>query len=305
MTGRIGIAAVPAVLAVLLGLPLLLGGGYVLHVFSVTYIFVVLAVGLDLVMGFAGQFSFAQGAFYGIGAYTAAILHRDFGTGFWLHLPAGMLVAGGFGLLLALPALRLSGHFLAIVTIAFQTIVYLILLQWTSFTGGPYGIMVPPASGFASTESFYYLALGVAAATLLLAWALAGSRLGREWQSLRDDELLARAIGLNTTRAKLAAFVAAAALAGAAGVLIAHDVQGVSPDDFSIATSAAVIAMVLVGGRGTLVGPVLGAAFFTAMPEALRFTADYRLIIYGSLMIVMIVAMPEGVVGTMLRRWRA
>lgn len=301
---------------ILLGIvPALITGSYVLHVLVVIFLFVILAVGLDLVMGYCGQPSFAQGAFYGIGAYTTAILHRDLGLGFWATLPAGIGIAGLFGLLLGVPALRLSGHFLAITTIAFQTIVYLLLTQWTSFTGGQYGLPVPKVGAVVlfgdelfrieDVRSFYYLALACMAMALLVAWRLAASRVGREWQAIRDDELLARAIGLDVTRDKLIAFVASAALAGAAGVLVAHYLQGVSPDDFAIWTSATVVAMVIVGGRATILGPALGAVVFTAMPELLRATASYKLIIYGVLMIVMVIFMPAGVVGALRRNARA
>lgn len=291
--------------------PLMLGG-YGLQVLVMILLFAILAAGLDLVTGYCGQFSFAQGAFWGIGAYTAAILHRDFDTGFWLNLPAGALVAGFAGLLLGIPSLRLRSHFLAITTIAFQTLVFLGLSQWTSFTGGQYGLSVPVVGsvsvlGYEVAEisdirSFYWLALAVTLLCLFIAWRLTQSRLGREWIAIRDDETLARALGLDATRGKLIAFVVSAALAGVAGVLVAHHIRGVSPDDFTIATSAAVVAMVIVGGRGTLVGPILGAAVLTALPELLRGAADFKLIIYGVLMIVMVTLMPEGVVGRLARR---
>jgi branched-chain amino acid transport system permease protein len=283
-------------------LPALGLGGYVLNVMVMIFIFTMLAVSLDLVMGWAGQFSFAHAAFFGIGAYTAAIAQRDFGTGFWLNLPAGIVVAGLCGLLLGLPALRLRGHFLAIVTIAFQTIVYLALTQWKSLTGGQFGIEVKAVEGLATIDRFYYLALGLSVVTVAIGWALTHSRLGQAWQAVRDDEVLARAIGLNTTASKLAAFVLAAGFAGAAGVLVAHHVRGVTPDDFTVLTSATIVAMVVVGGRGTIWGPLLGAVVFTALPEVLGFAASYRLVIYGFLMILMIILMPEGVFGAWLRR---
>ncbi len=300
-------------LAALVLVPFGVQSGYVLHVLIVVFLYVILAAGLDLVMGYCGQYSFAQGAFYGIGAYAAAILHRDLGLGFWYALPLGVLSSGAFGLLLGIPSLRLSGHFLSITTIAFQTIIYIVLTQWTSFTGGQYGVPLPkvgPLSLFGhalfrveNVREFYLLALAVMAAALLAAWRLAASRIGREWRAIQDDELVARAIGINVTRDKLVAFVASAALAGAAGVLVAYHLEGVSPSDFSIWTSATVVAMVIAGGRGTLLGPAAGAAVFTLMPEVLRATADYKLIIFGVLMIVMVTAMPKGVAG-LLRRER-
>lgn len=296
--------ALLAAIIVLAFLPAMGLGGYVLNIFVMIFIFVILAVSLDLVMGWAGQFSFAHAAFFGIGAYTTAILQRDFGTGFWVNLPAGIVVAGLCGLLLGLPALRLRGHFLGIVTIAFQTIVYLALTQWKSLTGGQMGIEVKPIDGFAAIDRFYELALGLAVVTVAISWYLTHSRLGRAWEAVRDDEVLARAIGLNTTASKLAAFVIAAAFAGAAGVLVAHHVRGVTPDDFTVLTSATIVAMVVVGGRGTVWGPLLGAAVFTALPEVLAFAKDYRLIIYGFLMIAMVIVMPEGVFGAWAARSR-
>ncbi|HEY4934374.1 MAG TPA: branched-chain amino acid ABC transporter permease [Terriglobales bacterium] len=283
-------------------LPFLGLGGYLLNIMVMIFIYVVLAVSLDLVMGWAGQVSFAHAAFFGIGAYTTAIMQRDFGTGFWLNLPAAMVMAGLCGFLLGLPALRLRGHFLAIVTIAFQTIVYLALSQWTSFTGGQYGIEVSSVSGFASIERFYYLAFGLSLATVVVSWLVTHSRLGMAWQAVRDDEVLAQAIGLNTTASKLAAFVLAAAFAGAAGVLVAHHIRGVTPDDFTILTSATIVAMVVIGGRGTVWGPLLGAVVFMALPELLGAAARYKLIIYGLLMIVMVTMMPQGVFGVWARR---
>jgi branched-chain amino acid transport system permease protein len=286
----------------LLLVPAMGPGGYVLNILVMIFIFVMLAVSLDLVMGWAGQFSFAHAAFFGIGAYTTAILARDYGTGIWLNLPAGMLVAGLCGLLLGLPALRLRGHFLAIVTIAFQTIVYLALTQWKGLTGGQFGIEVKPVAGFESIDRFYYLALGLSVASVAIGWCLAHSRLGMAWKAVRDDEVLARAIGLNTTASKLTAFVIASALAGAAGVLVAHHIRGVTPDDFTVLTSSTIVAMVVVGGRGTIWGPLLGAVVFTALPEVLGFAANYKLIIYGLLMIVMVIVMPQGVFGAWVGR---
>lgn len=287
-------------------------GGYETNVLMMVLFFVILAVGLDLVTGYCGQFSFATGAFYGIGAYTAAIMTRDFNTTIWVHLPAGAIVAGLFGLLLGIPALRLKGHFLAIVTIAFQTIVYLVISQWTSFTGGQVGLPMPNAGPvtifgvtlfeFGSLRSYYWLTLAMTALTLLVSWRLVNSRLGREWVAIRDDETLASAVGLDTTRGKLTAFVAYAALAGVAGVLTAHSLRGVTPDDYTIWISATVVAMMVVGGRGTFIGPILGAVFLAILPELLGKFAEYKMLIYGVLLVLVVTLMPEGVVGRLRAR---
>ena len=296
---------------VLLALAPLGLGGYEVNVLMIILFYVILAVGLDLVSGYCGQFSFAQGAFYGIGAYTTAIMSRDLGTSFWVNLPAGIAVAGLFGLILGVPALRLKGHFLAIVTIAFQTIVYLTISQWTSFTGGQTGLAVPPVGPVSlfgvtlfeigSLRSYYWLTLGVAVVALAVAWRFLKSRLGREWIAIRDDETLAAAVGLDTTRGKLTAFVASAALAGAAGVVTAHALRGVTPDDFTIWISATVVAMMVVGGKGTFIGPILGAVLLTAMPEFLGRFAEYKMFIFGVLLVVTVTLLPEGIVGRFRR----
>jgi branched-chain amino acid transport system permease protein len=287
-------------------------GGYEVNVAMVILFYVILAVGLDLVAGYCGQFSFATGAFYGLGAYTAAIMSRDLGTSIFVNLPAGAVVAGLFGLLLGIPALRLKGHFLAIVTIAFQTIVYLVISQWTSFTGGQVGLSmanVGPVTIFgvtlfeiASLRAYYWLTLVMTVICVFAAWRLASSRLGREWIAIRDDETLAAAVGIDTTRGKLTAFVASAALAGIAGVLTAHALRGVTPDDFTIWISATVVAMMVIGGRGTFIGPIIGAIFLVLMPEFLGRFAEYKMLIYGILLVVAITIMPEGVVGRLRQR---
>ena len=303
-----GAMAVVALLAVApLGL-----GGYEISVLMMVLFYVILAVGLNLVTGYCGQFSFATGAFYGIGAYTAAIMSRDFGTSIWMHLPAGAIVAGLFGLLLGVPALRVTGHFLAIVTIAFQTITYLAISQWTSFTGGQVGLPLQGANSavifgttifeLGSLRSYYWVTLTVTAVCIIAAWRLANSRLGREWIAIRDDEKLAQAIGLDTTRGKLTAFVAYAAFAGVAGVLTAHALRGVTPDDFTIWISATVVAMMVLGGRGTFVGPIIGAVLLGLLPEFLGKYAEYKMLIYGVILVLGMTMMPEGLVGWLRRR---
>ena len=296
-----------AILAVgFVAAPFLLGG-YELNVLMVALLYVILAVGLNLATGYCGQFSFAQGAFYGIGGYTAGILSRDVGTGFWMNLPAGIVVTGLFGLALGLPALRLKGHFLAIVTIAVQTLVYLGLVQWNSLTGGQNGLAVPPIGEttlfgvrlfeVSSLRDLYWVALVMAAVFVFVAWRPVHSRLGREWVAVREDETLAGAVGLNTTFAKLTAFVASAAFAGGAGVLNAHAMQGVTPDDFQIWISCMVVAMMVVGGRGTFMGPILGAIALTILPELTGELARYKMLIFGVLLVVCVTVAPEGALG--------
>lgn len=291
------------VLAILMALvPSVLQGGYFVNVAIVVCIYVVLAASLDLVMGWTGMYSFAHAAFLGVGAYTAAILGRDLGTSFWINLPAGTIVAGLFGLLLGLPSLRAQGHFLAIMTIAFQTVVYLILAQWTDFTGGQYGISITPIEGFGSLSAYFYLVLAVAVLALIVIRLLTSSRFGDALRAVRDDETLARTIGMNTNAIKLIAFAISSSLAGAAGVLSAYHIRGVTPDDYTVMTSASIVTMVVLGGRGRFWGPILGAALLVLLPEFLSGLADYKHIFFGALLIAVIIVAPQGLAGTLAQR---
>ena len=283
-------------------LPTVLSNGYLVNVAIIALIYVVLASSLDIMMGWTGKFSFAHAAFFGIGAYTAAIMQRSLGTDLWVHLPAGMAAAAAFGVLLGLPSLRLQGHFLAIMSIAFQTIVYLTLAQWTEFTGGHYGLSVAVTPGLSSLSAFYYVTLGCTLVALLFIWFLTHSRFGDALTAIRDDETLARTIGMNSNAIKIVAFAISSALAGGAGVLMAHHIRGVTPNDFTVMTSATIVAMVVLGGRGRFWGPVVGALTLIILPEVLSGVAEYKHILYGALLIFMIIVMPEGVVGALARR---
>lgn len=296
-----------ALAAALVVAPYLAPGSYFIHVMIVALIFAILASGLDLVMGYCGQFSFGQAAFYGIGAYASALLALRLGWSFWAAFPAAILVTAAFGAVLGIPSLRLAGHFLAITTIAFQVIVNLILTQWHGFTGGTAGLTGIPVPtpvelggvrvSFDSPTAYYYLCVGVAALALVVALRVTGTRLGREWLAVREDEVLARTMGINTTWIKVLAFTLSAALAGAAGSLIAHYLRNIHPSEFTIWTSAEIVAMVILGGRGTLAGPILGAFALTILPEYLRVAQDYKLILYGVALIVMITFLPDGLLG--------
>jgi len=282
--------------------PNAVGGGYFINIAIVVCVYVVLASSLDIVMGWTGLYSFAHAALMGIGAYTAAIMERDLGTGFWINLPLGMVVAGVFGFLLGLPLLRTQGHFLAIMTIAFQTIVYLVMSQWTGFTGGQYGIEVQPVAGFTSLSSYFYLVLAVSTVLLVAIALLTRSRFGDTLQAIRDDETLARTIGINSKVMKLVAFAISSAFAGAAGVLLAYHIRGVTPDDYTVMASATIVAMVVLGGRGRFWGPVLGAVLLIALPELLSSLADYKHIFYGAVLILVTMFAPKGLVGSFQRR---
>jgi len=307
------VALAYAAAAFMLLLPMGVTGTYVVHVAIMTMIFAILAMGLDLVLGYCGQYSFAQGAFFGLGAYASALLALHFGLPFVVTLPLAVVIAAAAGVLLGIPALRLSGHFLAITTIAFQIVVYLIMAQWYGLTHGMEGLSGIPAVGsvqilgttlarFDTPNGMYYLTLALFGLSVLIAVRLARSRIGLEWLAIHDDELLARALGVDSMRRKVLAFAVSAAMAGAAGAILAHYLHSIHPAEFSVWTSATILAMTVIGGRGTVLGPILGAVLLTLLPEVLRSADEFRLIIYGALMIIFVTFFPVGLVGLLRKR---
>ena len=298
--------------------PPLTGNPYVVHLMILGSLAAILAVGLNVALGLAGLFSFAQGAFYGIGAYVSALLVLGGAVGFWPAFLAAGAAAGLAGFALGLFTIRLGGHYLAIATFAFQEIVALVIRNWDSVTRGTAGITGvpgPPALSipglprvtFTTELEYYYLVLAVLVAVVAVTWRIERSRLGLELLAIREDETAARAVGVRTLRLKIFAFSVSAVCAGLAGSLFAHYVKNVSPESFMVATSFSVLVSVLVGGIGTTLGPVLGGIALTFLPEYLRAFQAYRFTIYGALLIVVIIAMPTGVAGAVRAlhaRWR-
>lgn len=290
------------VLAAVAAVPLVVRNEYVLNTAVLAGIYIVLTSSLNITNGYTGLFSFGHAAFYGIGAYTAAILATRFGWSFWLTLPAGGAVAAAFGVLLALPTLRLGGIFLALVTIGFQEITYLVTLNWIALTRGPMGIPgVPPPAllGFEVTNNrgFYYIVLALDVLTLFVISRLVTSRVGRTFVAIREDELAAQASGIAVFAAKVKAFVIATFFAGLAGAVFAHHARFVSADSFRLDETFAILTMLIVGGLGSLLGPVVGAVVLVILPEASRFLAEYRGVVYGLILIGVILFRPEGIAG--------
>lgn len=304
---KIGVAAL---LVVAVAGPALSRDPYVVHLMILGSLAAMLAVGLNVALGFAGLFSFAQGAFYGIGAYVSALLVLGGTVGFWGGFVLAGLAAGFAGFVLGLFTIRLGGHYLAIATFAFQEIVVLVMRNWDSVTKGTAGITgVPgpsplslpgvPTITFVSELSYYYLVLVVLVLVVAVTWRMQSSQLGLELLAIREDETAARAVGVRALRLKIFAFTVSAAFAGLAGSLFAHYVKNVSPESFMVATSFSVLVSVLVGGIGTTLGPVLGGIALTFLPEYLRAFHAYRFTIYGALIIVVIIAMPTGAAGAL------
>lgn len=275
---------------------------YLLQVACVGGVYAILILGYDFVLGRAGQLSLGHAAFYGIGAYTSALLSVNWSVPFWLALPAAAVAAGCAGLLVGIPTLRLRGHYLAMGTLAFGEIAALILLRWREGTRGVDGIpgIAPPALGplvFDSTISYYFLLVFFVA---LMAWGaerIHHSRYGRALVAIRTGEVAAEVAGIDASRVKVLAFVLSAVYAGVAGSLYAHLFSYISPETFGVEQSIVILTMLLVGGAGSTAGAILGALLLTFLPEWLRFLKEYYVLLYGVGIVLLMAFMPFGIAG--------
>jgi len=279
-------------LAVLLVFPLMGFSQYVYRIAVVSVLYAILAMSLNLIAGVAGQISLGHIAFYGIGAYTSALLCVNFGISVWVGILAAFVVSMLFGLLIAIPTLKLSGGYLAILTMSFAEIIRLILLNWTSVTRGPMGILnIPKPSLFGytikSSGAFLYLVLAVAIIVYIGLHNLIHSRFGRNLQALRDDEISSESMGINVYRYKVIAFVISTGIAGVAGALFASYMEFIDPSSFISDESTVILSMVVLGGMGNMNGSIIAAALLTILPEALRSFSDYRMLVYGVVLVAM------------------
>ena len=315
-----GGAAVPtdkrwflACAAVALLAPLLAPNDYVVGVLARIALYATLALGLNIVVGFAGLLDIGYVAFFGIGSYFYAFLASPH---FGLHLPfllAVLLVVPATalcGILIGAPTLRLKGDYLAIVTLGFGEITYLLLLNLdrpVNITNGPSGIIgidPPHFAGYTLQDNveYYYLFLLVLGLVLLASLRLQHSRIGWAWQAIREDELAARAMGINTTVAKLQAFAIGAAFAGFGGALLASWQKSVFPENFLFTESINVLAMVIIGGMGSIAGAILGAVVIVALPELFRDFQQYRLLVFGLMLMLLMIFRPQGLLVRQERR---
>jgi branched-chain amino acid transport system permease protein len=282
-------------------LPLVFTGSYWRTNLIVCALNVMLAIGLDFVLGYAGQLNLGQSAFYGIGAYASTLLVTRLGLPFWLAFAAAVALAGIAGAVLSLFATRLRGHYLAIASLGFAVITYQILLNWISLTQGPLGIYAvprPPAFGpidFHDQRNLFWLVAGIALIGYFLLDQLIRSPIGETLTAIREDELSAAALGIDCAAWKVFAFGVGASIAGAAGCFYAGFVGTLVPDAFFITESFTILAMVVVGGMGTLIGPVAGAILLTVLPELLRDIGDLRLVVYGLALTLVVLFMPGGI----------
>lgn len=275
---------------------------YMLDVLILAGIYAILALGLNVVIGFTGLLNLGYAAFYAIGAYSYALLSVRLGLGFWQALPISMVAAALAGYALSVPSLRLKGDYLAIVTLGFGEIVRLVLNNWDSLTGGPNGIsgIAPPyllGLSLGGLDKYYYLTFVALIVSYAVIKRIRISKIGRAWIAIREDETGASAMGINTTLYKRYAFTFGSLWAGLAGALFAAKMQFVSPESFSFTESVLIASMVILGGLGSLPGVVLGAVVLVILPELLRDAQSYRMIVLGVGLIVMMIFRPQGLFG--------
>jgi ABC-type branched-subunit amino acid transport system ATPase component/ABC-type branched-subunit amino acid transport system permease subunit len=274
---------------------------YYVFIMATLALTAVVGIGLNVLLGLTGQVSFGHVGFYALGAYAAAILTTGINWSFAAALPAAALVCGVVGALLALPALRVRGPYLAMVTIAFGFIVEHLAVEWRDVTGGQNGIMGIPQPGAIGERGVALASIALAALATWAFWLLARSRWGAAMRAVRDSEVAAESIGVNPVAVKTTAFVVSAVFAGVAGAFFAPLSGFVTPSTFSFAQSILFVLVVMIGGSGTLAGPLVGAAIVVLLPEALAGLAEYRLLVFGALLLVVLWVAPEGVVGTVQR----
>lgn len=293
-------------LAILVAIPQF-ASSYIVYVVVLAMLFSMLTASFDLLPGYTGPLSFAHAAFYGLGAYTSALLTIKTGMSFWLAMPISAISVFVFAAVIGYPALKLRGHYFAVTTFFFGHFIYLVLLNAKDLTKGPLGLggIKPPDSvfgiDFAEMTNIYYLILFFGILTVAFLYLLVKSNFGRLLVSIRENEDLAQAVGVNTARYKVLAFSISAGLAGMTGSLFAHFFKLLHPSTFAWMTSEMIVIMFLVGGAGTLVGPIIGAGVVTFVLEIMRFAPELRFIIWSILLIAILIYEPKGLAGIYAR----
>lgn len=300
------------VLAVLLlALPAAVTVPYFLHLVILALIWVIVSQGQNLIQGYTGYVSIAAGGFMGIGAYSMALLSVNLGWSPWLSLLLAPLITAVLAVVVGYPSLRVKGHYFAIITLAYNMVIFIVLLNFTSLTNGEAGIPKIPRPpnietpwgmiNMASRSGYYYVVLLLAFATTLVAALVVDSRVGRAMLAIRQNETLADAVGIATSRYKLFSFVISASFAGLGGALYASYMAFINPAPFSVDNSLNAVLAVIIGGSGTLAGPVVGAFAVVFLPEYLRVAESYRLIAYGLVLVLATIFMPRGIVPLVAR----
>lgn len=290
-------------------LPLAVPSNYAMRVIIYIALYVVLALGLNVVMGFTGLLNIGHAAFYATGAYTTAILMTAWGLSFWLTLPVGLAAGVALGLAVGFPTLRLRDDYLAMVTLGFGQIVYIVANNWMGLTRGPRGIpgIPAPVLGFGparviidSYTGYYYLALAFVLLALFACIRIRDSRVGLAWMAIREDEDVAAVMGVNIGLYKTLAFAFSAALGALGGSFFAVFQSFVSPNSFTILESVIIITIPILGGLGSIPGTIVGAAIMIGVPEVFRSASEYRMVAVGAFMVLMMIFRPEGLFGKKL-----
>jgi branched-chain amino acid transport system permease protein len=284
---------------------------YHVNVMVSALIFVVLGLGLNITVGLAGLLDLGYIAFFAVGAYTYALLSKNFDLGFWTCLPLGGLMGMLFGVVLGFPILRLRGDYLAIVTLGFASITKIVLENWDTLFGGAAGIANIPRPDFfglvldgrQKSIYTYYIVLGLVGLTIVVTNRLKNSRIGRAWMALREDEIASVAMGVDMARTKLSAYALGAFWAGLVGVVFAAHNSFINPDSFTFMDSAMILAMVVLGGMGSILGVIIAALALKLLPEYLRAFAEYRMVVFGAVMVLMMIFRPQGLINNMRRKY--
>ena len=281
---------------------------YGIHLFTTWLVFIIATMGLNLTVGYAGQKSLGHAAFFGIGAYTVAIFLKA-GLSFWLGLPAAALLCFAVGLILGFPALRVQTIYLAFATLGFNTALWLVMRNEEWLTGGTFGInnIARPTLGSLSLDRnlpYYYLVLAFTLVLAAVLWGLLRSPWGKAFTALRDNPIRAESLGIDTRGYTLLSFALGAVYAGIAGGLYASQVQFIDPALFTVGSSIMMYLMVVVGGPGYFLGPLLGSAVGVLLPEWLRFAQAWYLLIFGTAVVLLMIWLPDGLL-SLPERWRA
>jgi len=277
---------------------------YQTNIMITALLYVILGLGLNIVVGLGGILNLGYAAFYMVGSYSYALLNQHYGLNFWVALPLGAALSTVFGVLLALPLLRLRGDYLAIVTLAFAEIARIVMQNWGEFSSGPVGISGIPRPGFfglkftlqQATDYIYFLTIIVTVLTIFIVNRLQNSRLGRAWVAMREDEVACEAMGIDVRKAKLTSFALGATWAGLAGVLFAAKTTYINPASFTVWESIIILCIVVLGGMGSILGVIFAALVLILLPEYLRAFSEYRMIIFGIALVLMMLFRPGGII---------
>ena len=302
VTKKHKLACLLVLLVLLLFVPVFFPKSYVMGILCRILMYATLAGSLNAINGYSGQTCIGHAGFFCIGTYCEAILATRLGLDFWILLPVAGLVTAVIGLLIALPTLKMKGMYLSIVTLGFSEIVRLIALNWEWLTGGPMGIKgipVPALFGFEikNSKTYYYIFLAIAVLFVFVTSRVIQSRLGRAWMSIREDQLAAKSLGVETSKYKALNFMYGAFWAGVVGAAYAPYVRFIDSTFFSLDEGFNILSMVIIGGQGTLVGPIFGSVIVNFLTEILRPVGQWRMIAYAILIIVMMWWRPQGLVG--------